>query len=89
MILQADLQTIIDLIGPAIEILGSLITVWQQMSDHLDSISNQIDLGQTIRGVALERAKLNNVVTGWKEMQAKGKRRMPTWRRVHTNVCLF
>ena len=89
MILQADLQTIIDLIGPAIEILGSLITVWQQMSDHLDSISNQIDLGQTIRGVALERAKLNNVVTGWKEMQAKGKRRMHTWRRVHTNVCLF
>ncbi|KAE8402401.1 hypothetical protein BDV37DRAFT_272869 [Aspergillus pseudonomiae] len=69
--MKADLQTIIDLIGPAIEILGSLITVWQQMSDHLDSISNQIDLGQTIRGVALERAKLNNVVTGWKEMQAK------------------
>ncbi|KAB8268284.1 hypothetical protein BDV30DRAFT_245885 [Aspergillus minisclerotigenes] len=69
--MKADLQTIIDLIGPAIEILGSLITVWQQMSDHLDSISNQIDLGNTIRGVALEQSKLNNVVKGWKEMQEK------------------
>ncbi|GAB1201680.1 hypothetical protein APSETT445_000263 [Aspergillus pseudonomiae] len=87
--MKADLQTIIDLIGPAIEILGSLITIWQQMSDHLDSISNQIDLGQTIRGVALERAKLNNVVTGWKEMQAKGEQKMCTQRRLDTNVGLF